>query len=1086
MSLRTRLGVSALALAVLSTTAGPAGAAGSVADGGPAGAAATVTSVTLVTGDRALVSVGAGGKTSVTLATDEPYATRQVGDDLYVVPQSAAAMIAAGRLDERLFNVSGLIRQGYDDARRDTLPLIVDGAAALPRSADVTTRALGASGATAVQVKKTAAGALFDGLTAARSMAKIWLDGRVSGVDLDPGTGVGQTGAEQVWKAGFDGTGTKIAVLDSGYDPNHPDLKGQLAAAEDFTGSGTAADGDGHGTHVASTALGSGAADASRKGMAPGAKLLVGRVLDSWGGGQESWIIAGMEWAVAQGADVINMSLGSQEPTDCTDPMSAAAQRLSEQSKSLFVIAAGNSAARETVSSPGCAAGVLTVGAVDVKGETAAFSSRGPVLGDHRLKPEIAAPGVETVGAANGSVGGIHYIKMSGTSMASPHVAGAAALVRQAHPGWTAQQVKAALVSGVKANAKDHVYAQGAGELSVPGAIAASVQGPGTVDLGSFAWPHDGRERATKELVYTNLGDREVRLQLRIEDLAGKNGARIPRDSLKLGRHTVTVPAGGSATVPVTADPDGHFADEAYGEIGARVVATGRGGVSVTTAVGFWVAPKIVKLTVKTIGRDGNAPAGISFVDVVGLDEERATRTYVDGSPETVYELPVGRYAVSALLHTAPALAYLGDPELDLHRDTTLVYDARQALPIQVKTDRPSTISSGFLQYGRWWDRWQTGGGVTGPITEFYAAPSSRARLGGFELGAYLRATFDGGVYNLAFIDEGRVGRDQSHVVRDSGLAAVEETWYGEQADEAAGDFLAIHRPWSGNSFGGWDVEFTVPGKRLSLYSPDVTFEQIAFRGSHPLWRETWYDIPRTYRPGQKRSATWLRLPSMTGVFPGYHIAERQGDLIGYSTSRWKDSDPDHYGAGAYFGDAGNLTLSKDGQVLETSAWPFGQFLITDGTYELTSRQLRFGSYDGGDQGAMTTTTYRFTTTRPEGEEVVALPFLVVGYDAEVDSRNTAAPEAGFPVRISVAGQSDYDAGAMTSVKAWVSTDDQKVWAEDESAWSEVPVAFRDGAWVASVDNAAATGKHVSIKVSAVDSHGNAITQVVNRLYGVR
>ena len=269
--------------------------------------------------------------------------------------------------------------------------------------------------------------------------------------------------------------------------------------------------------------------------MAPGADLLIGKVLGS-DGGQTSWIIAGMEWAVAQGADVVNMSLGSDAPTDCTDPMSQAAAALTEQTKTLFVVAAGNSGARETVSSPGCVEGVLTVGAVDDEGETAGFSSRGAVLGDHDLKPDIAAPGVAIVGAQADSPGGIHYVAMSGTSMATPHVVGAAALVRQAHPDWTAQQVKAALTASVKGSPEGTVYDQGAGELWTPDAIDATVTSDVSVEVASFDWPHGRDERASEQVTYTNDSGRDLRLNLDLEDVTGADGGRVPRRHPRAGR----------------------------------------------------------------------------------------------------------------------------------------------------------------------------------------------------------------------------------------------------------------------------------------------------------------------------------------------------------------------------------------------------------------------------------------------------------------------------------------------------------------------------------------------------------------------
>jgi subtilisin family serine protease len=163
-------------------------------------------------------------------------------------------------------------------------------------------------------------------------------------------------------------TGTTVAVLDSGVDAEHPDLVGAVKAQQNFTDSPDVADHDGHGTHTSSTVAGRGVASNGRnKGVAPGAQLLSGKVLNDAGSGELSWIIAGMEWAVAEGADVISMSIGTSQPVDCTDPMAAAVDRISASSGVLFVVAAGNlGGPAEAISSPGCAASAMTVAATDL------------------------------------------------------------------------------------------------------------------------------------------------------------------------------------------------------------------------------------------------------------------------------------------------------------------------------------------------------------------------------------------------------------------------------------------------------------------------------------------------------------------------------------------------------------------------------------------------------------------------------------------------------------------------------------------------------------------------------------------------
>ena len=148
-----------------------------------------------------------------------------------------------------------------------------------------------------------------------------------------PVQSVEQIHAPQAWAAGFDGSGAKVAVLDTGYDPTHPDLAGRVSSSSNFTTDPGVVDGNGHGTHVASTIAGSGAASGGfYEGVAPGASLMVGKVLGNDGMGDDSWVLAGMQWAVANGADVVNMSLGG-DPGDGTDPLSQASTSLSAKSK---------------------------------------------------------------------------------------------------------------------------------------------------------------------------------------------------------------------------------------------------------------------------------------------------------------------------------------------------------------------------------------------------------------------------------------------------------------------------------------------------------------------------------------------------------------------------------------------------------------------------------------------------------------------------------------------------------------------------------------------------------------------------------
>ncbi|MFJ1651312.1 S8 family peptidase [Streptomyces sp. NPDC088337] len=733
-----------------------------------AGAGAPVT-VTLVTGDKVLVRTDSSEAASVTALSREDGSvpllqTRQSGKDLYVYPDTAARALAAGKVDEELFNVTGLVRQGYDDAHTAALPLIAVYGSAAARTTPATPRgakrgpALDAIDGVALTTDKAKAADFWADVTnprarSASGLKKLWLDRKVRAA-LDRSTR--QIGADLAWAAGYTGKGTKVAVLDTGADAEHPDLKGRITASENFTDSPTTDDRQGHGTHTTSTVGGSGAAsDGRKKGVAPDTELLNGKVLNDSGYGAESWIIAGMQWAVDQKADVVSMSLGNPEPTDCTDPMSVAAEKLAQNKDTLFVIAAGNSGPTlNTVSSPGCAPSVLTVGAVDRDDSTAQFSSRGPVLGAHTLKPEIAAPGVDISAAAAGGRGLYAYRSMSGTSMATPHVAGAAALVKQRHPDWTAQQVKAALVSSAQSDIPGDVRETGAGRLDVKAAIDTTVVGAPAVQAGTYAWPQKGGDRTTVDLPYTNSGSKPIKLSLKVQGVTGNDGSAVHSPVAGLDAKTVTVPAGATMKVPLRIDPAAHLKAAQYGDVTGRVLATGPGGVRASTPFSLYVEPRTVTLRVKMIDRAGEPATGSSSLDVIGTDTADGERRFNDGAAEQVYRVRPGAYFVSGFVMTPDAadatggmtdsVGYLARPQVDVAKDTTVVLDARKAHRLRVETaDRASESRSTTLAFGRTWDgTWLHAGSVTGnrSVRTYLADVQGKARDGDFEFASFWRA----------------------------------------------------------------------------------------------------------------------------------------------------------------------------------------------------------------------------------------------------------------------------------------------------------------------------------------------------------
>ncbi|MEU7904982.1 S8 family serine peptidase [Actinoplanes sp. NPDC049118] len=671
----------------------------------PSSAAVTSThTVTLLTGDRVsyrelpddraqvTVQPGSPDRGGVTFAT---MSRRSAGGRpaLYVVPSDAEPLIAAGALDRELFNVRGLTRQGLDDDRSATLPVIVTGRShgdpgALPASRR--TRVLPAVRGSALRVSRQGAEfwkAVRPATPAAgraglsRGLGKIWLDARVTAT-LDHS--VPRIGAPEAWRAGYDGAGVKIAVLDSGVDAGHPDLRGRIAGAMDFTGSGSTVDGHGHGTHVASIIAGSGAASGGRyRGVAPGAELMIGRVLDDDGAGLGSMVIAGMQWAADGGARVINMSLGG-EPTDGTDPLSVAVDELSRRTGALFVVASGNDGAPVSVNAPGAARAALTVGAVDRDDRPAAFSSRGPRLGDGLFKPEIVAPGVGIVaaraaGTELGDPVGDAYTALSGTSMATPHVAGAAAILAQRRPVWRADRLKDALISST-APVDGGWAAVGAGRVDVARAVRQDIAATGALQAGG-----DTPGPATTEYPVTYVNDGTEPLNLRLEmTFTGWNGVPAPNLG-RLSTTVLTVPAGGRATATVTIDPAG-----AAGAYGGAVAATGA-QVSLRTAVGVYLRPETSQVTVRMSDHHGRpAPFGSVYLVDAGLDPATSNDPFAaamlvvpvaDGSGET----PVRRGGVYTALASLSATELTGrrtdlmvSPEVTVAGDTEISLDARK------------------------------------------------------------------------------------------------------------------------------------------------------------------------------------------------------------------------------------------------------------------------------------------------------------------------------------------------------------------------------------------------------------------------
>ncbi|HEV3141862.1 MAG TPA: S8 family peptidase, partial [Vicinamibacterales bacterium] len=324
---------------------------------------------------------------------------------------------------------------------------------------------------------------------------------------------------------GYDGSGIGVAVIDSGVGPWLDDLGDagggmRIGRFVDFVGGRESAYDDyGHGTHVAGIIAGNGFdSNGARSGVAPAAHLVVLKVLDASGGGHIGDVIAAIDYAVAHKDElnirVINLSVAAAVDESYTiDPLTLAAQRA--VSAGIVVVAAAGNNGRGPqgrtqyggITAPGNAPWVLTVGAsshmgtVDRSDDTiAAFSSRGPDAIDHAAKPDLVAPGVgiESLSTpastlystmspyllpGTASTSYLPYLSLSGTSMATPVVAGTVALMLQANPALRPNEVKAILQFTAQKYSGYDTLTQGAGFLNAKGAVdlARYVASPSTL-----------------------------------------------------------------------------------------------------------------------------------------------------------------------------------------------------------------------------------------------------------------------------------------------------------------------------------------------------------------------------------------------------------------------------------------------------------------------------------------------------------------------------------------------------------------------------------------------------------------------------
>ncbi|WP_157882388.1 S8 family peptidase [Streptomyces silvensis] len=1017
---------------------------------------------------------------------------RREAGHTYVVPQDAQDLISAGRLDRRLFDVTQLVEDKYDDAHRASLPLIVGyrpGRSDRLRAADTLQghahdrRVLPALGGEAFDTPKSGAADLWSALTRgtggrtnARAavvpeVAHVWLDAKVRAT-LDKS--VPQIGAPTMWQAGYTGKGVKVAVLDTGVDQTHPDLKNVEIAEKNLTESPDAKDRLGHGTHVASTLAGSGAKSGGKyKGVAPGVRVLDGKVIADDGYGTDSSIAAGMQWAVDNDAKIVNMSLGSLD-TPGTEPLEEAVDRLS--AKALFVIAAGNDGpGPRTLNAPGSAPDALTVGSVDKRDRMAETSSRGPTA-DGVAKPDLTAPGEDITAARSTHLAdqgdGDGYTSMSGTSMATPHVAGAAAMLLQEHPTWTGPQLKAALTGSAKPIRTLDAYQQGAGRVDLTRAVSASVVSqPGTLGFGTQSWPHTDDKPVRKTLTYRNLGTRPVTLALSATAV-GPGGRPAPAGMFTIKDAELTVPAGGTAKTTVTVDTKLGSTD---GTFGGTVLASGD-GQSVRTGLVVEREAESYDVTLKHLNIDG-ASTGSFATTLTERSTQQKTEVPTTGGTVTV-RLPKGTYVLESSIHGPDSFAVFVQPKLKVAARTTLTLDSRKAEPVAVTApDRAARLVTSSISYE---DplvgvaaNWDLGAGT---VVRTAGLGSSSATFNAQYNGVW-KVPGTAGMkvdYRLAFPRTGSWFTGLKHATTKAEVAEV-KLGLGASAARRKGTLSAV--PVGANDFG----PSTQPLTTLSLPASSTSYVNTA--GVRWIWsmaqlddagepRISYGTDPTTYKAGKRYTLNFN-----TGVVgPDLKADDGQG-------ARRAGNSMDAYvrlfndGAG-HAGDSpvtgGFSRLESGGRTLATGepGALFADLPSARASYRLTMEASRAAK----DTRTSTKVSVAWTfSSAKTPDEPTDLPLSTVRLAPKLALDGTAPAGGTLTVPLKVAGAAA-GSGRIDSLTVKVSYD-------GGTTWKSAPVTTgAEGARSASVRHPA-TAKAVSYRVSLKDTAGNTTTETITNAY---
>jgi len=771
----------------------------------------------------------------------------------------------------------------------------------------------------------------------------------------------------------------------------------------------------------------------------------------------------------------------------------------------LFVASAGNTGPRATtIGAPGAADAALTVGAVDRRDRLAEFSGRGPRLLDHAIKPDLVAPGVDIIaaraaGTALGRPVDARYTRLSGTSMAAPHVAGAAALLAQQRPDWTPAMLKALLV-GTAAPAAGGVYERGGGRLDLAAAIAQPLTADRPhVSYGLVAYPQSTVPPVDQPVTFVNRSDAPLTVDL-TAGLRSPDGRPAPAGMLAVAPPRLTVPAGGSAgaTVRLTVALGGP------GAFSGEVVATPRGDPAQAPPlrVPVGVVKESTRHVVRLHGLDRNGSSNVeTLVTLINLRDVTASPepVFMSGGEAAVRVVP-GYYTITAAIPTlgdgdpppdlvaaaeaAPSVAITAIAEQSVHRDLDVVLDARAARPLSARVRGVETTPTDVHVFLAVQDR-RRNGFVLGYDTSaedviagaLFVQPTRPVRQGRLEASSKWRLAAPGdGVaptYDLLFAGPA-FPPSLEYVVQRRAAARLARVDTLYRAPGVAIGYREFRQVFTDINPVSVAVAQVVPAPAPLTRTEYVT------AGADELWfqcvgllagEEGVGDLcqaPAANRPGARLSHDWLRAPLRTTA-----AASRTATSLLIGANDLVD-DGGHSGSVAGHVLARGYRLYRDGVLIAEGTDPLGGHTVPPGAavFRLT-RTVELVRPDLWSLSTVVVTDWTFASAPPRRRQTsVAAPLIDVAVHLPVDEFNRVDPGDDLTLDVDVSHAGPRPPTATLEV----STDDGATWRALRLR-RVGPDRYRAAVPGGTLPPAGA----LSLRVTATDAGGNHTEQTILR-----